>query len=469
MDREESRALYDSLEYATYRICYVITDDGFKLVVGGKTEELLLQAVEVLGQKIADGSLFDDSGAVTPLEYSHNIYGEYQDFEVVLGEEIVVAQGEKTHWGYYQFPNITYLADGSIQLNWSIHNDSATEAWEGPSQEYSVSQDGGLTWSEKSYSAGGVAVPSVQMSNGKYFAGFGGRSTFVADYLHKYTPRAQRYGKTIYLADDIEERDRTFTAFEYDPVTKKRTSFVTKVNWPNMPLAVYTGDIVYPTQSFMSITSADMGTVAIGDALYFCTYANTVGKISANFYYGGYYSVFVFKSTDNARSWDMISEIHVTPETLDEGMEGFCEPSMDVMPDGSVVMLMRTGGNRPSYLVRSVDGCMTWSDPVKFDDVGVLPQILTLECGVTVATYGRDGLFLRATSDYAGLDWEEHIQIQLSDPVTHTTQSCYYTRLLPLGKDSFLMAYSDFNYPNQNGEGTLKTVLVRKITIVPKS
>jgi len=77
---------------------------------------------------------------------------------------------------------------------------------------------------------------------------------------------------------------------------------------------------------------------------------------------------------------------------------------------------MRTGCNHPSYIARSTDKCRTWSKPQRFDDIGVFPQILPLTCGVTLASYGRPRLKIRATSDPAGMHWEAPVELPLSNP-----------------------------------------------------
>jgi hypothetical protein len=138
------------------------------------------------------------------------------------------------------------------------------------------------------------------------------------------------------------------------------------------------------------------------------------------------------------------------------------------MPDGSVVMLIRSGSNNPSYIVRSTDRCRTWTTPVKFDDIGVLPQLCPLACGVTLASYGRPELRIRATADPAGMQWEEPVRVtdlygmKMENPME---RSCFYTRLIPIADNAALLAYTDFQYPNADGIG-VKTVLVREIRVV---
>ena len=140
---------------------------------------------------------------------------------------------------------------------------------------------------------------------------------------------------------------------------------------------------------------------------------------------------------------------------------------MDVMPDGSFVMLLRTGSTNPSYIVRSTDKCRTWTKPAVFDECGVLPQILSLPCGVTLAAYGRPDMRLRATSDPAGMQWEDPILVDLYGMKVEDAfyRSCFYTHFLPVDDNTALWIYTDFQYPNPDGEG-VKTVLVREIKVV---
>ena len=138
---------------------------------------------------------------------------------------------------------------------------------------------------------------------------------------------------------------------------------------------------------------------------------------------------------------------------------------MAKMPDGSHTMLIRTGGNHTSLISRSTDDCKTWSSPVPFDTIGVLPQIQPLACGVTLASYGRPEMRIRATCDPTGQQWEAPITVELSDK--KPGESCYYTKLLPLDDKTALFVYSDFQYPDADGN-KVKAIVAREIRIVAK-
>ena len=100
---------------------------------------------------------------------------------------------------------------------------------------------------------------------------------------------------------------------------------------------------------------------------------------------------------------------------------------------------------------------------MEFDKCGVWPQIMSMECGVTVATYGRYGLYLRGTSDEAALVWQPAVDIPLKS--TKDENSCAYTGMLPLSDTEFLLIYSDFYYPNDRGI-PVKTIIAVTVTIV---
>jgi len=169
-------------------------------------------------------------------------------------------------------------------------------------------------------------------------------------------------------------------------------------------------------------------------------------------------------SDDNGKTVKYHSRILYTPDPVGDPdasqHEGFTEPDIGFMPDGSVICIMRTGG--PSYLARSTDGGLTWSRPRIFDDFGVAPRIVQLGNGVTLVSYGRPGCFLRATADPAGLEWGERIQILEKE---HGT--CANSALIAIDDNSAFYAYSDFTFPNAAGI-PVKTILGRLVSVRPE-
>ncbi len=488
-DREESAVVGTTLEVGDYAVQTVVTDTELKLVLLGSNENMTLKAVERFTELLNGDRAVNAEGKLVTQSLMENYYDAYKDFRVELGEAITVYQAPEadTHWGHYQFPSISYTASGAIRVSWSYSNDSIydnTNHGIPNPVRYATSFDGGLTWQPGVNDAGtNYDDAKVLMSNGRYFTGFSGRTgAFEMDpnVLGKYTPMMSGVmGNTIdvYNAEDVKEYKFRLTGSERDPKTGAVYSFTAKVNWPYMPLNAYhsyqTGvkSYINPVEGYFGLQNY-MGMISTEDGLYFALY--TVGvdsKTGIAGRYHQYYSVYVFHSEDCGRTWNYVSQISMTRKLFNEAIgsgttcEGFDEPTITQAPDGSIVMILRTGSNNPSYIVRSTDGCKTWSEPEKFDVCGVLPQLMTLGCGVTIASYGRPDLYVRATSDPSCLEWEDHINVPLANG-SGGSASCYYTRLLRIDDTSAWVVYSDFTTPNADGEPR-KSIIVRKITIVP--
>ena len=389
-------------------------------------------------------------------------------FHLKIDEPVVVHYGEvgDNEWGHTQFPHLEYVTDG-IACSWEYSRD--TIDYDGATYK-KYSKDNGKTWNSES---GACRTHYQVMKNGKQFKGFVAKGAHKVDYLKKYTPAfisPAKYSKGAYFfaEDIIEDDDKKVFATEIDENGNENT-FECKVNWPYQLLGEPFG-LVYPTTMLFALCNK-CGLLQIDDDMYFVLYApgfdaEAENRESAIRKYMDKSGVYVFKSTDCARTWDYVSQIHVNDDLFvdDTEFEGLDEPMMELMSDGSVVMLIRTGAGQPSYIVRSTDNCKTWSKPKKFDDIGVFPQICALDCGVILSSYGRPGIRVRASSDPIGLKWEEPIELPLSNPNEYI-RSCSYTSLLPINDREALLAYSDFYYPNPDGI-PVKTILVRKITVI---
>ena len=480
--RAQSKEVLGSLVDGDYVIKSVETETGMKLIVGGSDEHFTLRAVTALTSLI-EQKLIEENGGVKPVSLSYNLYEIYKNYTLQFGEATVIAQGNANinWWGPYQFPKLYYTAKGDLYISWAMWNDSVFGGGNVEGVNEMVSEDGGKTWREAT--SADTPISSVKMNNGKYFMGFLQGELITVENLSRYTPAISGTGYTkVHFASNIEEYDPVVYALEYDPNSGVTSKFPTEIKWPYMPVTEVAENTLYPLASTMAINNR-VGTINIDGVLYHCTYSrgfdSKTGTVSRR---SGYYSVYVFRSADNGRTWDYHSQVTFTEEYMTHSnSEGFNECSMEIMRDGSVVMLIRCGDTeRPMYMVRSTDNCATWSKPQKFDDRGVYPQIQTLGCGVTVATYGRLGLWVRSTSDPSGLVWQDPIEIEMSpveDPQTcpnHPTgnsgyhrESDFYTQILPIDDDTFLLAYTDFHYPAQSGTGIRKTILIMTVDIVP--
>ena len=481
--RAQSQTALSALAEGDYIIQSVKTDGGVKLIVGGADESFTLLAIEAFEEQLKQNAV-EENGILKSFALKYNLYDMYKNYTLELGAPVVVAHGSQKQWGPYQFPKISYTTRGHILVSWAMWNDSIFGGGRVEGATTAVSEDGGKTWREATDED--IRVSDVKMRNGKYFMGFVQQDLVTIENLSQYEPAVIGTGYTkVHFAEDIEGYNPVVYAMELDPATGKTSTFRINLNWPYMPATEVAENTIYPVANTMAINNF-CGCIEINGDLYYCTYSkgfdSKTGTVTRR---SGYLSVYVFKSTDNARTWNYLSQITFTEEYMTHSnSEGFNEPSMEVMPDGSVVMLMRCGDTeRPSYIVRSTDNCETWSKPVQYDDRGVYPQILNLDCGVILSTYGRKGIYIRSTNDRAGLTWGPPMEIELS-PVespqicnnhpesgqaSYHRESCCYTGMLALDHDTILLVYTDFHYPAQNRDGFEKAILVRTVNIVPKS
>ena len=404
-------------------------------------------------------------------------------YQLHISEPTVIARGDPciNYWGPYQFPHSAPTANGDLFVSWGMGNDHEAGGGVIKGSPNAVSKDGGLTWTPATEQD--IRISDVKMRNGKYFLGFGHRDAFMFPHWDKHEKDIKCKGwgyRKVYLAKDLPEYTFEPSAFEYDPVTGETTRFPIQVKWDAATVTSMQEGYLVPVERTLSINNI-VGTIEINGILYHCTYAMGLDLEGNLPPVPGYTNVYVLRSEDCGRTWEAISYVPFEEEFFKfSNCEGFNEPMMEQMPDGSVVMLMRSGDtDRPSYLTRSTDGCKTWSRPVQFDVRGVFPQIMTLDCGITLASYGRNGVWVRSTADPAGLAWETPIEIPLSPledpqtcpnhppsgPVSSHRPSCCYTSLLPLDAVSALLIYTDFHYPTEDGNGFQKAVLTRKLTV----
>ena len=405
------------------------------------------------------------------------------NYELHIDEPIVIARGDPkiNYWGPYQFPHSTPTADGGLFVSWGMGNDHEAGGGVIAGSPNAVSHDGGNTW--RPATDADVRISDVKMSNGKYFLGFAHRDAFMFPHWDKHDADLKCNGwgyRKVYRAKDITEYTFDPYAYEYDPVSGETSRFPIMVNWDAAAVTRMQEGYLVPLERTLSINNI-VGTIQVNGILYHCTYCMGFDIDGTVTKYSGYCNVYVLRSADCGRTWDIHSSIMFEDEFFKfSNCEGFNEPMMEQMPDGSVVMLMRSGDtDRPSYLSRSTDGCKTWSRPVQFDVRGVFPQILTLDCGVTLASYGRNGVWVRSSGDPSGLNWDTPVEIPLSPleepqtcpnhppsgPVSAHRPSCCYTSLLPLDATSALLVYTDFHYPTEDGTGFQKAVLTRKLTV----
>jgi hypothetical protein len=148
------------------------------------------------------------------------------------------------------------------------------------------------------------------------------------------------------------------------------------------------------------------------------------------------YRSWVMRSDDGGMNWRYQGTIAALPEL---GDEGFCEPNIAVLQDGSLMAVLRNGGGdyAPLWISRSWDGGKNWSYPaVSNTPTGNAPQIEQLPNGVLACAYGRPGNRVSFDLTGSGLAWSH----------TVVAANCYgndHIEIAVTGPDSLFCVYGD--------------------------
>lgn len=389
-----------------------------------------------------------------------------------FSDPVVVSRGPDARfagWGGHQFPNICKLDDGKLVYTFNICADSETAYGSKPG--CCVSTDGGKTWTADdpdNY----TGQLGVKLPNGDVLSAWTGPSIPMNGLkLPKPLGRTTWLGHTIYAADEIDFCNRGWIFVRSNAEHPKGIHEESKVNQPYFMMRSCQGVFVPPSPR---------GRLRIApDGTLWMPHYYLAGTDPKNGAYIPYLCNYLFKSTDEGRTWEMTSHLLYKPDTDVDPQayfyEGYGENDITFAPDGSMIRLIRTNGDTikpgPCYFTRSTDGGYTWSEPTQFDWLGVWPCLLTLKCGVTLASYGRPGIRVRTTADPACLEWDEPVEILESirkpEPYpghTLNTASCCYTNMIALDDRTAALVYSDFRVKDEQGIPR-KTMMFRTITV----
>lgn len=393
------------------------------------------------------------------------------NFDLEIGEPVVIAKKEGSPsslpWGLFQFPKLYYTGDNLVCM--VANKPDSVLTYDGEYLYYE-SSDKGNSWRAVSQDEDRPDF-SLLMENGRYFQGANLQNAYDSGLSGKYDPqyRSDDDSVALYYAEDIPDDvfTKKFECTEYDPVSKKSTVFTSEFEWPYMPVREI-GGLTYTAATCMyhfAMHSDGMIVKERDGNLLMAVYSEGFNTDTGAVEYGKHYNIYLFRSTDCARTWKYVSQILTEPEYCPENRQGFCEPNVIITAGGDYFIIMRTDSNSPSYCAYSADKGATWDNITQFSSVGVDPQLLQLDCGVTLASYGRPGIYLRATNDKDCRNWKEECVI-----LEPYKDSCCYSSLIQTGKDTALIAYSVFDYPEgENADAMVKSIIVREIKVVYKT
>jgi hypothetical protein len=125
--------------------------------------------------------------------------------------------------------------------------------------------------------------------------------------------------------------------------------------------------------------------------------------MAGKFHSDNFYRCMLVASPDAGKTWTFVTTI----ADFRDGVpgDGFCEPVLQAVPDGSLLCMMRRGGGLPLAQCRSRDGGQTWSEPEMLAGHGVDPDLCLMSNGVLACTFGRPGLHLMFSPDGCGHTW----------------------------------------------------------------
>lgn len=395
-----------------------------------------------------------------------------------ISDPIIVSRGPDARtagWGVFQFPDLTRLDENTILCKYANGADSNSEYGKKQENNCRISYDLGKTW-EPVVLEDYDAVRGLPLDNGDKVFFVQPQSVPAQESWDLGEPAGfvKRKAQLCFHIENVSRDicENTWILARTKPGADKPELERVTLNWPNMVLRLCRGLLVPP------IT---MGKLRKGPdgTLWMTNY--DIGNGPWDNKFTGFLANYLFKSTDNGHTWDLAHYLPYDPADIPhpdaDNWEGFGENDITYAPNGDLVRIIRTNGSLHKgvdgagllYTVRSSDGGKTWTEPKIFDKLGVWPRLLTLGCGVTLASYGRPGLYVRATDDPACEKWEDPIELIHSEFETLTADvtgvgTCSYTDMIALDDRTALLAHTDFNIKDENGVPR-KTVVVRYITV----
>jgi hypothetical protein len=390
--------------------------------------------------------------------------------KINMKEAVVVSVSSKPEkWGFFQFGRIGYRNNGTIQAKWNMNRD-AIEAYGEHVFGVAVSSDFGKTWNvEDSVQEMGI----VKLPNGDLLDIATPKPIKVADLklpapVGGWSDNYRKAPTTYYKMDDLPESRQGVFLKRLKKGEQEWKEEKAKLYDPNA--ARYSLSGLFPVLWWGDIRVAKDKSLIAG------VYP---GILIRNGIADPHTGVFFYRSTDNGKSWRIQGRIPYHIDSIGDphskNRMGFTEPSFEILSDGTYICVMRTSdgmGNGPMFASFSKDLGKTWSIPKAIATSGVLPNLLQLNNGILVLSSGRPGVQLRFATKDKMLQWTEPFEMlpYHEDSIVKEQNgntaviSDGYTGLLPIGKDKFLLIFTDFAYQTPTGD-IRKAIKVREVTV----
>ena len=394
--------------------------------------------------------------------------------KINISEPVLVSMGPSSltaGWGVYQFPTVDKLDDGSLLVTFASAADN--ESTYGSTPGSCISRDDGKTWEPIANIERFEAERGIRLPNGDRVS-FKDRKCVPLEGLKLPEPIGKTHLRmTIYRMDEVDADicEHTWILQRFNEKHPEGVCERVKLEWPYMTIRSTCGVLVPPAPRGRLRIAPD-GTLWMPHYYLAGTDPQTGELIP-------YLCNYLFHSVDGGRTWQLKAFLpfYPDPENPDSNLyEGYGENDITFTKNGTLVRLIRSHGSymppwSPCYITRSVDGGDTWSDLEVFAKQGVWPCLATLNCGVTLATYGRPGLFLRATADPSCVEWEDAIELvhATGEPEpdrgsVFQQATCGYSNMLVLDDCTVGLVYSDFRVTDES-ETPHKCIMYRTVRV----
>jgi hypothetical protein len=404
---------------------------------------------------------------------------------VSLGKPVVVSMADPAErtWGYWQFPTISRMPGGEILL--TVNNNQDDDLCYGHAAPAWLSHDDGQSWHPAELDEKGLTVthsPIGEVFDGEFLCvpmPLGFRPSELpkralqrpvsqwTDYIPRSFHRLERFPQSV------KDYFGHLRGLRWTPRTRQWAEEMIAWDMKNFLLRLDGGGMVGHA---WSRTSLEYRPIRVGselfDANYKVAYIHDDGTAPRGF------EVWCMASNDNGRSWQRRGLIATDPT----GRVPPTETSMSLNTQGELVCVVRTTHRLqlPMWVTLSQDAGRTWSKPKTLFDHGVLPTLELLRNGVLALAFGRPGVHLSFSPDGSAQEWTEPIEvlptgiakgskwtwekILQADPNNVNLQKDGYTSIVPLGDDTFLIAYCDLAHGDIRGRKR-RAVKVRTVTV----
>ncbi len=412
--------------------------------------------------------------------------------KVTVSQPVIVAQSttERIMHGGYQAPFIRCDENGVLYIKFAGRRDCPETLGLDDKNPVYKSLDQGQTWERTDHNEWISALP--KLPNGDRFSL--GEKTVVTDFPQlpelpanrektATVPTASIAFGVSYTVDELkpilgDKIKKTIKAYripagQIEPVEEECT-----VHWENMP--IHHVKTKWTNHLWMYLVP-DQYTVDKNGTLWWTTTGAAIAPDGSML--SKRLCVHLLRSDDFGHNWHYVSTVlykeeYNTCESL-YGLEGFDEATLQILDDGTFIMLMRVGSLCPTqkegpedkvmplYYARSTDQGKTWSEVRPFYDYGIRPGMVKLGCGTLVMISGRPDVYIRTCDDPAGQEWNEVIHlidIPAEDRAIYYEYTCSNTGICAYDDHTAFVAYGNFQLNTPEGIRA-KSILVSKITV----